>query len=76
MGLGLGALRFYKRKKKIILPKKEELDKITSLYNIKYEFSTKISSDILGNETADSILKIDDEILERSDNIAMLSTTR
>lgn len=76
MGMGIGAIRFYIVKKNIILPKKEELDQIVKLYNLQYEFTTKIKSDILGNENAASTLKIDGKTIKRDDNIAMLATTR
>ena len=76
IGSAIGSLRFYQRKKKKILPKKKELDTITQLYGLNYNFSTKIKSDVLGNEKAESTLRFDGELLERSDSIAMLSTTR
>lgn len=76
IGFGLGSLRFYYTKKKNILPKKKELDIIVKLYGINYNFSTKIKSDILGNEKTESTLRLNGEFFERSDNIALLSTTR
>ncbi len=65
-GIGIGALNYSKRKRQIISPKKQTLDKLTELYNIRYQFDSKISTDVMGIKETTINLKLNGEKIEKT----------
>jgi len=65
-GIGIGALNYSRRKRKIISPKKRNLDILTELYNVRYEFDSKISTDIMGIKETKINLRLNGEKIEQT----------
>tara|TARA_R110000744_G_C19109611_1_gene534571 strand:- start:108 stop:650 length:543 start_codon:yes stop_codon:yes gene_type:complete len=65
-GIAIGALNYSKRKRQIISPKKQTLDKLTELYNIRYQFESKISTDIMGVKETKINLRLNGEKIEQT----------
>ena len=65
-GTAIGALNYSRRKRKIISPKKQTLDKLTELYNIRYQFDSKISTDIMGVKETKINLRLNGEKIEQT----------
>lgn len=65
IGMGVGALNYSKQKWQTISPKKENLDKLTDIYGIKYQFDSKISTDMMGIKHTKTKLIINGETIEK-----------
>ncbi|WP_405384373.1 hypothetical protein [Maribacter sp. LLG6340-A2] len=65
-GIAIGALNYSRRKRKIISPKKRNLDILTELYNVRYEFDSKISTDIMGIKETKINLRLNGEKIEQT----------
>ncbi len=67
VGMGIGALNYSRQKGNIISPKKEILDKLTKIYNIKYQFESKISTDLMGIKETKIKLRLHGETFEKTE---------
>ena len=63
--IGIGTLNYSMRKRNTITPKKFSLDKLTELYNVRYEFSSEASTDIMGIKETKIKLRINGEKIEK-----------
>lgn len=64
-GTAIGVLNYSRRKRQIISPKKQILDSLTELYNIRYQFDSKISTDIMGIKETKIELRLNGEKIEK-----------
>ncbi|MCT4663974.1 MAG: hypothetical protein N4A45_01920 [Flavobacteriales bacterium] len=55
--IGNATMNFYRQQKKTVLPKKNELDKLTEMYQIPYKFHSKIKQFYTGEKIITSHLK-------------------
>ena len=65
IGIGIGALNYSRQKRSIISPKKANLDILSELYRIRYDFDAKISTDIMGIKETKIKLRINGETVEK-----------
>ncbi|WP_422351132.1 hypothetical protein [Flagellimonas sp.] len=65
-GTAIGVLNYSRRKRRIISPKKEILDKLADLYNIRYQFDSKISTDVMGIKETKITLRLNGENIEKT----------
>lgn len=65
-GIAIGALNYSRRKRQIISPKKQILDKLTELYNVRYQFDSKISTDIMGIKETKITLRLNGEKIDKT----------
>ncbi|TKD65905.1 hypothetical protein [Flavobacterium sp. ASW18X] len=65
LGIGIGAMNYSRQKREIIFPKKQTLDKLAGIYNIRYEFDSQISTDIMGIKETKITLRLNGEKIER-----------
>ena len=60
-GIAIGVLNYSRRKKQLISPKKQTLDRLAELYNIHYQFDSKISTDLMGIKETKINLRLNGE---------------
>ncbi len=65
-GIAIGVLNYSRRKRQLISPKKQILDKLAELYNIRYQFDSKISTDIMGIKETKVNLRLNGEKIEKT----------
>ncbi len=61
LGFGIGPINYYRQKRKITIAKKNDMDKLANLYNINYDFESKIQTDMMGIKETESVLFINGE---------------
>ncbi len=67
VGIGIGALNYSKQKENLISPKKLNLDKLTDIYNVKYQFDSNVSTDLMGLKHTKYKLKMNGETIEKTE---------
>ena len=65
IGIGIGAINYSRQKRNAIAPKKSNLDKLTELYNVKYEFKSQTSTDIMDVTETKIELRLNGEKIEK-----------
>jgi len=69
LGRAIQTMKSFQNRKNDIHPKKEELEKMKKLYGLNYDFSSSISTDILGNQRSEQTLKINGDTYHRTVNL-------
>lgn len=67
IGMEIGTLNYSRRKRNAIFPKKINLDKLTDIYQIKYQFESDISTDIMGIKHTKTKLRLNGEVIEKTE---------
>ena len=65
-GIAIGVLNYSRRKRQLISPKKQILDDLTSLYNVRYQFDSKTSTDFMGVKETKINLRLNGEKIEKT----------
>lgn len=66
IGAGIGTLNYSKQKRNAISPKKINLDKLTEIYNVKYQFDFHTSTDMMGIKETKIKLKLNGKTIEKT----------
>lgn len=65
LGIAIGVLNYSSRKRELISPKKQILDQLVKLYNIRYQFHSKITTDLMGVKETKIVLRLNGEKIEK-----------
>lgn len=65
LGIGIGSLNYSRQKSNVSSPKKNNLDKLTELYHIRYQFESNISTDVMGIKETNIKLRVNGETIEK-----------
>ena len=65
-GIAIGVLNYSRRKRQLISPKKQILDDLTLLYNVRYQFDSKTSTDFMGVKETKINLRLNGEKIEKT----------